>query len=368
MELPAVAQGLRIMFVCKGSSMDGLGHVMRSRMLAKLMSKLANVMMLAIGDAYVDNILANRGFRYEILESDDQVLPTFHIYKPDVVIFDLINFDDQCFESIAQLSRTVSLSPIFNHLKHVDLVFHRTRFQDSMVNFGESRTVIRAGLEYAIVGEGCLRISQDEYTKNLQRDVLWIAVSMGGTDAANKTLKVLHRIKNVRQKSLFWVLIGEGYDHSYRQLTDCLKGTDHEIILAKTNDSMWHILSQCSMAVLAGGTTTYEAAYAGLPSINALETPRHFFLVRELVEKGVCLCSGCSLNECLDSINNLIGRLNQNRNELFEMHKNSKDLIDGMASHRIAAEIFQSCDSHRGSWDAITARGLLRVKNPGLGL
>ena len=36
-------------------------------------------------------------------------------------------------------------------------------------------------------------------------------------------------------------------------------------ILAKTNRSMWRVLGNCSLAILAGGVTSYEAAFAGCP-------------------------------------------------------------------------------------------------------
>ena len=87
---------------------------------------------------------------------------------------------------------------------------------------------------------------------------------------------------------------------------------------------------------------SYEAVYAGLPSINTLEKKQDFFLIEELVEKNVCLCAGNTWWESLYMLNDMIRRLNRNRHELLAMHMKSKCLIDGLGVQRILNEI-QKC-------------------------
>jgi spore coat polysaccharide biosynthesis predicted glycosyltransferase SpsG len=234
---------------------------------------------------------------------------------------------------------TVSLSPIFNRLLEVDVVFHRTAIRGENWPAVGTKPLVRSGLEYAIIGEHCHRIPEDMYRRNLEREALSIAISMGGTDAANKTLQVVRTIKQIPERLVVWVLLGEGYAHSYQDLVDAMRGSQHEIVLAKTNDSMWRILSTCSLAILAGGTTTYEAAYAGLPSINTLETDQHLFLVQELVERGLCLCAGRTFPESLGALTSMVSHLNANRQELATMHVRSRGAIDGLGVQRVISEI-----------------------------
>lgn len=332
-------QALKVLFICRGSAHDGIGHVIRSRTVACAMSKSALVKLVAIGDVYVNNLLNGKDLDYTVTTHDEQAIRIFHEFMPDVVIFDLMYLDEANFQSISQSTVTVSLSPIFNCLLEVDLVFHRTAILGENWSVNGTKPLIRSGLEYAIVSEHCHRISEDVYRKNLMLETLSIVVSMGGTDAANKTLQVLNTIKQVPERLLVWILLGEGYAHSYQDLVDCIHGSQHEIVLAKTNDSMWRILDTCSLAILAGGTTTYEAAYAGLPSINTLETKQHSFLIRELIERGVCTCAGHTFAESLSALNDIISHFNGNRHELFEMHLKSKELIDGLGVQRIIDEI-----------------------------
>ena len=185
-----------------------------------------------------------------------------------------------------------------------------------------------------------MRISEEVYRYSLEQNPLSIVISMGGSDASNNTLQVLNALRSVSSSMLFWVLLGEGYEHSYQALVDCMqKDSRHEIILAKTNNTMWRIMRMCTLAILAGGTITYEAAYAGLPSINIFEVEKHVFLIKELVEKGVSLNAGYPLSDALSVVKANVAYLECSRDELLAMHRKSKDLIDGLGARRIAQEM-----------------------------
>jgi spore coat polysaccharide biosynthesis predicted glycosyltransferase SpsG len=333
----------KALFICRGSVRDGLGHVIRSRRVATALKNLAIIKMVVIGDDSVENLLINQDLDYAITPYEQRALNHFRHFAPDVVVFDLMKFEESHFEAIRSACQTVSLSPIFNCLACVDLMFHRTRIRGKDWPADSSGPVIRCGLEFAIISDHCQKIAEEMYCSNLEHETLSVAISMGGGDAANKTLAILSKVKDVPDKVLFWALLGEGYAHSYQDLVHCIRGSKHEIILAKTNDSMWRILNTCSLAILAGGTTTYEAVYAGLPSVNTLETEEHYFLVQELVERGACAYAGYTFEESLCALSGIITRYSRHRQELLKMRANALGLIDGLGAHRVAEEIADLC-------------------------
>jgi spore coat polysaccharide biosynthesis predicted glycosyltransferase SpsG len=335
---------LRILFVCRGSSRDGLGHIMRSRTVAVRMSRSTAVRMLVLGDDYVDGLLVQRGIRYAISASESAVTELLQTYRPHVVIFDALRMSAATIAAARQTAMVVSLSPVFNHLADMDLVFHRTTYRGDDWDFAEeSGPESRCSLDYAVVRNHCVKICADEFRRNLAQERLAVAISMGGADAGNKTLQMLQALAHVPRPLLIWAMLGEGYEHSYEALTDCVRqSTQHEIILAKTNASMWRVLRTCCLAVLSGGTVTYEAAYAGLPSINLFESRKHVFLIRELVERGVCLSAGYPLEEAVNVAAANVVHLETARAELIGMHRAADGIIDGKADARIAEEII-SC-------------------------
>ncbi|MDP6448197.1 MAG: hypothetical protein QGG36_25440 [Pirellulaceae bacterium] len=334
---------LRVLFVCRGSTRDGLGHVMRSRSVAKEMSRLASVRMLVVGDDYVDSLLVDRGLQYSVAASEDAVGSALDELQPNVVVFDALEFSADTIAAARRQALTVSLSPVFNFLAEMDLIFHRTAQHGEGWDFAGNGPQVRCSLDYAVVRENCVRISEEEFRGNLQQERLGVAISMGGADAGNKTLQMLKALALVPRPLLIWTLLGEGYVHSYEALVDCVReSTQHEVILAKTNNSMWRVLRTCCLAVLAGGTVTYEAAFAGLPSINLFESRKHVFLVRELAERGVCISAGYPLEDAVSVAAANVAHLEKSRGELLAMHRSASGLIDGCAGERIANEIIDA--------------------------
>ncbi len=329
----------RILFLCRGSLRDGLGHVTRSRTVAERLAGRAEVKFIVIGDGCAEPLLLGRGLDF-IADADEAAARVcFREFAPAIVVLDLLTLDREFCRALAVGALTVGLSPIFDGLENLALCFHRTAQPGPDWHFSPGRPELRAGLRYAVVSAHTTRIPEPVFEHHAADPTLSIAISMGGTDAANKTLRVLDQLKKLPQRLLIWLLLGEGYGHSYQALVDTMRGSRHEIILAKTNDSMWRILHLCSLAILAAGTTTYEAAYAGIPSITLLENSGSYFLIQELVEKGAALCAGHTFAESLAALNPLIAALDSDRARLREMHRAAQSLIDDRGAARIADEI-----------------------------
>lgn len=331
---------LRVLFVCRGSRQDGLGHVMRARTVAQEMGRRDSIQIAVVGEEWVDSLLDGRGLNYSILSDCAGAMEVFREYRPHIVVFDLLEFPSDMVGEIKRSAMTASLSPIFNGLGQVDIVFHRTKYHGGDWIFDSVGPQLRCGLQYTVLRRNCVKISDEQYQQTLNQNQLSVAICMGGSDSENKTLRLLQDFRSLPSKLLLWVLLGEGYAHSYANLADCIKSDyPHEVILARTTDSMWQVLRHCALTVLAGGTITYEAAHAGLPSINVFETGDHTFLVNELVEKGVCLSAGYPFEDSLSVVKTNVVHLEKSRHELMSMHKRAEGLIDVGGTRRIAEEI-----------------------------
>ncbi|HKB05742.1 MAG TPA: hypothetical protein VKD90_26215 [Gemmataceae bacterium] len=331
----------RVLVVCRGSSEHGLGHVMRARTVASWLARRMPVGVVGLGEpALLSPLLWGRGFTFWVEPDPAGVLARHRQLAPDVVVFDTTVFPEEPFAEIRREAMVVSLSPAFNLQQHVDLVFHRTRsLTRDLTGLGPG-VAVRRGLDYVVLRETCHRIPEEAYARNLERDPLAVAISMGGVDAGNNTLQLLSSVVQVPTPMLLWVLLGEGYAHSYQALADCAsRNTRHEIILAKTTDSLWRVLETCSVALLAGGVTSYEAAYAGLPAIHLLQNDLGPPLVEELVDREVGLAVGPPFASALLRVNVELSRLEKARGELLAMHRRSHGLIDGRGAERIATEI-----------------------------
>jgi len=327
----------KVLLICKGSLKDGIGHVTRCRTVAESFREVAAIKMLIIGEPFINNLMGSSSLDYIILNDESEVIINIDQFKPDIVIFDLLYMSDEVFDHIStNTALTISLSPIFNNLSHVDAIFNRTKYMGFDWPTSPEKF---CGLKYSIISNHVHRIPESLYRYTLQQDKLAVAISMGGTDAPNKTLKILSTLKEFPHSLLIWAILGEGYSHSYVNLVDCINDSKHEIILTKTNDSMWRILSNCALLILAGGTTTYEAAFAGLPTINILDDSKQFYLIRELVEAQVCRSVENALPNNLSAIKHELFDLYFDRKALIDMHYRTEELLDKQGASRIVNKI-----------------------------
>ena len=332
----------RVVLVCRGSAEIGLGHVMRCRTVATALTGNASVHVVTLGDPDICANLLSPLVPFTHAEDDRDAVRVAARHGAEVIAFDMLEFAPDAFDRIPDAVTTVCLSPIFNLLDRVDLAFTRAMSPVHESLLARGRPVIRAGCRYTTISPHCRRVDTEVYRRGLSMQPLAVAVSMGGADAPNHTLRILETVRDLDTGILFWVMLGEGYTHSYQRLVDCVRADRrHEIILAKTNNSMWRILGGCSVAILLGGITTFEAAFAGIPSIIALGRDRDRFLVRELVDAGACICAGAPFDAALPGVATALAHVNRNRDELLAMHTRCKNLLDSDGPRRVATEIIE---------------------------
>ena len=326
---------MKVVIICKASPTTGFGHLIRSRTLANAIyddRRISDLHFIAIGSKHISNLLPADKYTVDTYNDAAEVQLQANY---DLAFFDCLSIEQEILQAIKSRCNTlVSLSPIFSEMDQMDLFFNRTKnTSESIMKLPIEKHL---GLEYTLIQESCQKIPTAVYENNLDQDRLPIAISMGGGDAPNKTLRFLRSLKNCDVPVTFWVMLGEGYGHSYDELIEVVKGnTKHEIILAKTNQSMWQILRNCVLAILPGGITTYEAVYAGLPAINILDDASSYFLIEELENEKACFYGGALSDQTLDNLNKTLSHLYNNRLELINMHLKAKHLIKGRGGKEI---------------------------------
>ncbi len=325
---------MKFLFICKASTSLGLGHLSRSKTLAgefAILTPENQIDFRVIGEPYVTNLLNDFTLKYKLYNHEGEVKIEGNY---EVAIFDTLSLGMDLLLSVKNHTRLlVSISPVFDQMHHMHLIINRTcYFSDDIKDLPIKKV---GSPKYSIIQQGCKKISTTNYKTALNHSKLAVAISMGGADAANKTLKLLSVLKNLEIPIVFWVMLGEGYKHSYDELVnEIVSGTPHEIILAKTNHSMWSVLENTALLITTSGVTVYEAVYAGLPAIVFYEQNDRYFLVRELLENKV-IFNGGLFSDLDQTLNQIIYDVNANRSLLLDMHKTAKKLIGNNSAEKI---------------------------------
>lgn len=328
----------RVAFVVRASVGDGLGHLIRSLCVLREIHELSCAQLFLLGDLSGRHLVKESGTSWVDCHSDEECANQVLKYQPKIVVFDTLNFERRAFDQIARIALTVSLSPVFSQMDDVEHIYHRTLHEPPWWRTGKKFPKVHKGLQYAVLPAWLKRVPTRHYREHLHEGKLSIAISMGGSDAPNRTLALLQELSRYPQKLVIWVALGEAYTHSYEDLLHCAQENRQEIILLKSNESMWRVFRNVSLVICAGGLTTYEAAFVGIPSINILQSAEWAFLFSELANKNVCYVlnpTECSISKAVSIVSDLAS----SREKLLSMHKRSKRVIPGGAATRIAKEI-----------------------------
>lgn len=324
---------MKLIIITEGSQKNGLGHLSRvkSFILNLKNEKDVEIKAIAMINDDLKNIFNEIIAEVYFTKKNSEIIDLIIMFNPDFIIFDLLQIDNILFERIKSLKKQiVSISPIFSHITQVDLLFTRGK---SLALEGPK---IYSGVDYIIIGNHVKQIREEIFKSNLESQQLPIAITMGGTDAPNKSFNILETLVKFNRSLLIWVLLGEGYAHSYTELVNVIKQNPlHEIILARTNKSMWKILENTVLAIASGGLTAYEAAFAGLPTINILDQQKHEALLSDLIDSGATINLGPISELKSETILNVINQIYLNREKLLQMRLNGKQLNIGMGAFKI---------------------------------
>lgn len=311
--------------VVRVSAKDGMGHFYRVLgLFPALGERFASHVFL------VGNLLPRQSERlgehnWTFCESDSVCEAAVLQWDPDLIIFDTLTFAKRSFESLSLASSTVSISPVFEHLAGTDIVFHRTDEEPPEWKTPIFSPKVYKGLQYALMSPGVAKVEDDVYALSLEEPKLNVGLSMGGADSANDTLRLLNSLSSLNQDVVFWVVLGEAYSHDVDMLMDAARRNLQEMVLIRSDESMWRLLRNVSVVVTAGGMTTYEAAKAGVPSITLLRNPSWHFLVSQLEKAGVTVVLVASQLES-DALAVMLQEFIQNRAGLLEMRKAAQGL------------------------------------------
>lgn len=324
-----------IAFVARASLRDGLGHLVRTLSVAKEVMRDRPVKLFLVGDGVGQHLVAESGVPWTACESDAGAAENVTRCRADVCVFDTLDFEDSAFSAAAERAVTVSLSPVFTRMEGCDHLVHRTERNDPAWAGFARMPEVHKGLGYAILPPNLKAIPTRIFHEQAAEARLAVAVSMGGADASNRTLRLLEMLGGAASDLVLYVALGDAYTHSYEQLLGCANSNRQEIILLKSNESMWRVLRNASLLVCAGGLTTYEAVHVGMPAINVLQRPEWAYLFEELTERGACLTVKPGPLG-LDEAARLVIELSKDRQRLLAMHHAAKNIIPKGGAKRVA--------------------------------
>lgn len=197
----------------------------------------------------------------------------------------------------------------------------------------ESYTKLLLGTRYALLrSEFLQRYRWNRQIPGIAKRVL---VTLGGSDPHNVTSKVITALRQISVAGLESVIIVGGSNPHYSDLKATLTHSDKLIRLEHNIIDMPSLMAWADVAVTAGGSTCWELAFMGLPSLIIVLADNQDFTAKWLGAMGVSMNLGSHEFLEADNIAQALTQVLLAKEKREEMARKSQEIVDGEGISRV---------------------------------
>lgn len=223
----------------------------------------------------------------------------------------------------------------YGHADHyyADIVLNQNIFADmSFYKNYESYTRFLLGTKYALLRKEFLKWSG--WHRDIPEVARKILVTLGGSDPDNVTLKVIEAVKTVGVSGIEVIVVVGGANPHFNLIRETVKDLSN-FTLIKNADNMPELMAWADVAISGGGSTCWELAFMGLPSILCPIAENQKIITQKLhkirAAVGLPLGNLTSIKDVTLFINSFVKK-KKLRSELSLTQKN---LVDGTGAKNI---------------------------------
>lgn len=319
---------MKVLFRTDVSATIGTGHFMRCLALAKAITKEGNSITFVsknLPEAFVQK-LASAGYQYE--HDDSKLLPLAQ--NADWVVVDGYHFDASLQDAIKQTGTRLLWIDDYSHCNHysADLILNQNIYaNDEYYTERSAHTKLLLGTRFALLRDEFIK----EYNRKITNKAEKIVITMGGGDPGNVTSKVLHSLKNYARTTT--VVVG-GANPFLNDITTECKQIGATLVI-DTKD-MRSLMEWADIAIAGGGTTSYELARMGLPTLTLVIAENQKAVADGMAAAGASINLGWHEDITEQEISEAVDRLCSHKDKREKMSQAASSLVDGKGALRVA--------------------------------
>ncbi|MFZ1395918.1 MAG: UDP-2,4-diacetamido-2,4,6-trideoxy-beta-L-altropyranose hydrolase, partial [Candidatus Promineifilaceae bacterium] len=212
---------------------------------------------------------------------------------------------------------------------------------ESLYSQRNSNTKLLLGCDYALLRAEFLPwVGWERETKPEAQKLL---VTLGGSDANNQTLKVLQALAFVETPLAVTVLIGAANRHkNVLEETAIALQHKHQITFLQNTADIPALIAQADIAVSAGGTTNWELAFLGLPTLILIIAENQKGIAHTLQRLGVAHQLGWYEKVDAAGIGQALQAYLADHPKRQQMAQRGQELVDGFGAERVVAAMMQA--------------------------
>lgn len=260
-----------------GDSQIGIGHVMRCLALAQAWQETGGSAGVALAKVTpgLETRLRSEGLNLHYLtclpgsgEDAQQTIELARQTGAAWVVIDGYHFDVDYQQALKQANLRLLVVDDYGHAGHyyADLVLNQNIYAEaSLYSRRESYTHLLLGTRYALLRREFW--PWQGWRREISPVACKVLVTLGGADPNNVTLKIIRALSQCRMDGLeAVVVVGNSNPHG-EALQAAVEQSKRAIHLQRNVTDMPQLMTWADVAISSGGNTSWELAFAGLPSL-----------------------------------------------------------------------------------------------------
>lgn len=338
---------MNILIRADASTYIGTGHVMRCLALAQGLQDQGGRAIFVLSNkspALEARLLSEQmlilHLSVEVGSDEDahQTVDFAYQFAAKWVVVDGYHFGAKYQKAIKNFGNSLLFFDDYGHANcyYADLVLNQniSAHQDLYIN-REPYTKLLLGTDYTLLRKEFCQWLQWHRKINLVASK--ILVTFGGSDPDNVTLKVIQSLLFMSNDLEVIVVVGGSNPH-YKKLKSVTE-SNSAISIQQNVNNMPELMAWANIAIAAGGSTNWELAFMGLPSIVITIADNQKAIAAELDRQGVIINLGWHQDVTIEQISLVLRELIGDRHKREDMSQKGRKLVDGNGASRVASQM-----------------------------
>lgn len=329
-----------------GNEIIASGHVMRCLSIAAQIRKLGAEAVFITADHNPQPVIVEAGFTCKVLDSDysrleseiDRMRELLAVEKAKVLLVDSYFVTKTYFSRLADLVKIVYIDDFLNTPYSVSGLIHYSVFEGKE----RANALYRALPRPKLLFGGMYAPLREEFSNSnmvIRQQVRTVLITTGGADRLGMSIHLLEKLKEQSYFNEITVRIISGrFNQNLEQLNKIAEGLGNVEILVNVRN-MAERMMESDVVISASGTTLYELAAVGVPSI-CFEVADNQKGAEIWEKEGLMLYGGnaeIDLSACLRNCIKHLETYINHYEERFGRSQKMRTLVDGKGAMRIAA-------------------------------
>ncbi|MGO5072732.1 UDP-2,4-diacetamido-2,4,6-trideoxy-beta-L-altropyranose hydrolase [Clostridium sporogenes] len=278
---------MKIAIRADGGSQIGMGHIMRTLVLAKELAKTNDVFYICKVDvplsskykSGMDKVKAE-GFNVVTI-NENNIINDLKNIAVDCLITDSYDVNEEYFNLTKGMFEITGYIDDMNlHYFNVDFIINQNIGAEEYSYKANKDTRLFLGTNYTMLREEFRK----NPNKNIKKEVQNFMITVGGADPNGITNIICNYVKDLEFK--FHVIIGPSFKEENIKKLIYLKNLKDNINLY-FNANMIEIMNKCDIAISACGSTLYELSACQVPTLGLIIADNQQKIAYKMDERGL---------------------------------------------------------------------------------